>query len=125
VVPRNWLSEQLIESDRGADLVIGTVELRPDDAARHQRWLSRYLTQMFARLEHGHVHGANLGVRASTYLDVGGFRPLLAQEDADLVQRLLATGAAPAWRTDLPVITSARHDPRVSEGVGMDLASSD
>lgn len=124
-VPERWLVEQLSAADDGADLFLGTVELTPADAARHERWTSRYAAQMTAGPAHGHIHGANLGVRASALLAVGGFRPLPAHEDVDLVQRLLAGGCSPAWRTDVPVTTSARHDPRVVHGVGMDLAASD
>ncbi len=39
------------------------------------------------------MHGANLGVRLSSYDAVGGMAPLREREDLDLYQRLLAAGA--------------------------------
>jgi hypothetical protein len=70
------------------------------------------------------VHGASLGVRGSTYVAIGGFHELPAHEDLDLVDRLVATGVVPVRDAGVPVLTSARHDSRVAEGVGPDLAAS-
>ena len=51
---------------------------------------------------HGHVHhGANLGVRADMYWDVGGFCDLEEDEDVDLVRRLSEAGACIAWERTL------------------------
>lgn len=116
LVPREWLTGQLEAAATGADLVLGTIELRPVDRRRHRAWVERYRRQRL------HVHGANLGVRATAYVSAGGFAPLRAHEDGDLVERLLASGARAVWCDDLPVVTSARTDPRAPAGVGHDLA---
>jgi hypothetical protein len=58
-------------ADDDVDLVLGTV--LPDDlpASLLDRWLQRH------RLIEGHPHmrGANLGIRADIYLEIGGFSP--------------------------------------------------
>lgn len=115
-VPLNWMTAQARCAAFGFDLFLGTVCLPEEDVARHQQWVGRY------RAGRAHVHGANLGVRATAYRDVGGFRPLPAHEDADLVGRLRRAGAMTMWVTDVPVTTSARSDPRAPAGVGTDLA---
>ena len=61
----------------------------------HTRTLRRALPCPRPRV-HGHVHGANLGVRADAYWRVGGFRPLHVGEDVDLVSRLVTPGHP--WR---------------------------
>lgn len=121
IVPVGWLAAQVAAAEQGADVFLGTVELLPADAHRHAAWLRRYVTRDAATV-HGHVHGANLGVRAAAYSRAGGFRALPAHEDVDLVARLVEGGAVLAWVDDVPVLTSARHDARVVGGVGTDLA---
>lgn len=116
VVPQRWLSMFLRCAGDGHDVVLGTVVLPEIDRHRHRAWVERYAGT------DQHVHGANLGVRASTYRDVGGFSPLPAHEDVDLVDRARAAGASTTWVTDCPVETSARTDPRAPAGVGRDLA---
>ena len=65
---------------------------------------------------HQHVHGANLGVRASTYLRAGGIAPLALAEDHAFVAACVRTGAVVARVPDLPVRTSARRQSRASGG---------
>jgi hypothetical protein len=72
---------------------------------------------------HGHVHGANLGVRADAYWRVGGFRPLWVGEDVDQVDRLVTEGTPIVWDADNPVLTSDRRDSRAPGGFG-DFVSS-
>lgn len=115
LVPHDWLACQARYANLGFDLFLGTVRLPREDQDRHRRWVDRYLAGRT------HVHGANMGVRAAMYHDVGGFRPLVAHEDADLVDRLRLAGALTAWVADVPVTTSARTDHRAPEGVGADL----
>lgn len=122
-VPVGWLQEQLRAADTGSDAFLGTVELSPAATHRFSRWVERYAEDARLSAEHGHVHGASLGVRASAYLAAGGFQPLPAHEDADLVHRLEAVGASIARVAHVPVMTSARLDPRAEEGVGADLAA--
>ncbi len=110
VVPDNWLTSQADLADRGYDIIIGTV--RPDpreyppDAQRE--WEKTHITGH----PNGHIHGANLGVRASAYLDVDGFRPIREHEDVDLIERLARFRSIAS--DDAEVITSARlagHTP--------------
>lgn len=115
-VPLNWMTAQARCAAFGFDLFLGTVCLPDEDVAQHHRWVGRY------RAGRAHVHGANLGVRATAYRDIGGFRPLPAHEDADLVSRLRQAGAMTMWVNDVAVTTSARSDPRAPAGVGADLA---
>ena len=122
LVPRNWIAEQLRHA-RGCDAVVGTVEVRD--------WSPRLpgAEQCFDRVypsggggAHPHVHGANLGVRASSYLDVGGFPPLPCSEDHALVTALESAGHRVRRPRDLAVTTSARSDPRARGGFGDYLA---
>ena len=65
---------------------------------------------------HRHVHGANLGVRASTYFKIGGFQAMTAHEDIDLIRRLEAADAHIQWCGRAPVVTSTRPDGRATDG---------
>jgi hypothetical protein len=113
-VPEGWLQAMVDAADAGADALLGTVV--PDDAltpAGHRRW--RALHPMAEG--HPYVHGANLGVRASTLAAVGGWRPLPTGEDVDLAARLQAHPATVVRSTALvPVLTSARRDARAPAG---------
>ncbi|MEJ7636165.1 glycosyltransferase [Aeromicrobium sp.] len=124
VVPSDWLSAQIALADGGADVVVGTVALEPRESRRHQAWQKQYDADAARGSRHGHVHGANLGLRADVYQAAGGFSPLPSGEDADRVSRLSTSGVPTVWATHLPVTTSARHDPRAADGVGDDLADS-
>lgn len=112
VVPPHWLDAQ-VSLASSLDLVVGTVEpIGLADAALLERWRERHeLVE-----GHTHVHGANLGFRASTCLEVGGFRPMPLHEDVDLVRRMQA--ATPRWvATDTArVATSARLHGRSPGG---------
>lgn len=121
-VPRQWLAAHL-RAARTADLYLGTVELEPHEAKQHATWVVEYRSKAASQI-HGHIHGANLGVRADLYDSVGGFADLQVHEDRDLVTRLLAAGGRPAWSASAPVVTSARHDARSPLGVSEDLRQS-
>lgn len=86
VVPPHWLLTQ-VELAGGSDAVFGTVEPGGDaDPAVLAEWHRRH----DLREEHPYVHGANLGVRASTYLAAGGYPHLPAHEDVALAAALRA-----------------------------------
>lgn len=114
LVPPRWLQTQRLLADDGWDLVLGAVipDGDPRDPAL-QLWESRHPPQE----GHPHVHGANLGVRLSRYLDVGGFRPLSTGEDVDLVERLVG-GTTTRWiaTSRHRVLTSARREGRAPAG---------
>jgi len=119
LVPPGWLSHQLALADAGADLVLGTVDVRdwsghPPDVER--RWRASY----DAADGHRHVHGANAGARADAYLDVGGFADVDRDEDVALAaalahRRVVRTGGE-------PVVTSARNRGRAPGGFASHLA---
>ena len=113
-VPRHWLPGMVRFMDGGADAVLGTIGPDPDglSPALYQAWLATYDN----RDEHGHVHGANLGIRASWYLSVGGFDALESGEDVHLVERLASAGAKIARRASLCVMTSSRLLGRAPRG---------
>jgi hypothetical protein len=120
-VDETWLVAHTSAAEAGADIRIGAVV--PDFAdltARQIRAWRRTHRGGFAR---GHVHGANLGIRASTYLEATGFRPLFAHEDVDLVHRASKRGAA-VWIDEHPdVITSGRSIGRAPEGYALYLTA--
>ncbi|KGN42252.1 glycosyltransferase [Knoellia aerolata] len=119
VVPPHWLTGHLALSDTH-DAVVGTVEpLGLTDASVLSEWRARH------RLGEGHphVHGANLGLRGSAYLEVGGFRAMATDEDVDLIRRIRAhTGRWVATDT-VRVASSARRTPRARGGFSDYLTS--
>jgi hypothetical protein len=75
---------------------------------------------------HRHVHAANLGVRASAYLAVGGWSPhAVVGEDHNLWRRLRTAGLATQHPVDVVVTTSARTHSRVIGGFASALARLD
>jgi glycosyltransferase involved in cell wall biosynthesis len=111
-VPSGWLTRMVDEARHGAQLVLGTVRPEPGLPLPVERaWLAAHQV----RDDHPHIHGANLGLSALTYLGLGGWRPLPAHEDIDLVSR--AAGHARILRTGaIPVLTSNRRAGRVDNG---------
>ncbi|MEP6842714.1 MAG: glycosyltransferase [Pseudolysinimonas sp.] len=113
VVPSDWLISQLELAADGADTTVGMV--RPDFAelTREQQdvwWRTHSRGEAL-----GHVHGANLGIRVASYLEVGGYRPLPEHEDNDLVHRLARSHAVLAT-TRGEVVTSGRLVGRTPGG---------
>jgi glycosyltransferase involved in cell wall biosynthesis len=115
VVPPDWLSQQLGLAGRGWEVVVGTVIV--DDWSDHPPETGPLWHASYRSVEHHpHVHGANLGCSAAAYLDAGGWAPLETDEDVAL---LAALAHRKVIRTaTLPVVTSARRDPRAVGGFG-------
>jgi hypothetical protein len=67
---------------------------------------------------HPHVHGANLGIRASAYLAAGGFPPLRTAEDHALLAAAIRAGFMVAQASDIAVETSGRRLARAPRGFG-------
>jgi hypothetical protein len=65
------------------------------------------------------------GLSAAAYSQVGGFPPLAVAEDHALVMALKRSGSRIARPGGLPVVTSARRDPRANRGFGSLLCSMD
>jgi hypothetical protein len=114
VVPENWLTEQLRLAESGVQLVIGSIEPHPRDLSRrkYRAWEERRTHDDTAT----YVHGANLGMRADSYLGAGGFPPHPEHEDVLLVDRLIADGAAWVRTRAAGVVTSARTVGRTPGG---------
>jgi len=73
-VPVNWISSMLGHAERGTHLVLGTVTPDDDlDVHRRHAWLARH----HARNGHSNIHGANFGIRADIYQDLGGWPVLV------------------------------------------------
>ena len=114
-VPLHWLSAQLACA---AEVVCGTVHVDRWEAWQTPAMRALYRSRYNAQDGHRHVHGANLGISAEAYRRVGGFQPLAAHEDVQLVRALEASGARIAWSAGHSVATSARRDCRAREGFG-------
>jgi cellulose synthase/poly-beta-1,6-N-acetylglucosamine synthase-like glycosyltransferase len=120
LVPADWLVSQLALANDGFDLVVGTVAV--EDWSGHPTYVRRRWSAGYdSRDHHPHVHGANLGVRASAYLEVGGWPAVAVNEDVSLVAAL--AGRRIARTAAHPVVTSARTDPRARGGFGDTLVA--
>jgi SAM-dependent methyltransferase len=116
IVPSGWLCRQLSYAGQGWDVVLGTVSVADWDehppytpavfAARYE----------FGAGPHPHVHGANLGIRASAYLVAGGFEPLRTAEDHALLAAAVKAGCHVVRASDITVETSARRQGRAPRG---------
>ncbi len=117
-VPDTWLTTQFALANAGFDAVIGTVTPAGLDSRLERIWRQRHQLAD----GHHHVHGANLGLRASTYVQAGGFAEVSLHEDLDLVNRVKArtTHWMTTHRTN--VRTSARTQSRVEGGFASYLA---
>ncbi|MCW2587668.1 MAG: putative glycosyl transferase family 2 [Mycobacterium sp.] len=119
VVPTRWLADQVAAHVRSFQAVAGTVAVDwREHSVATQRLYDRLYRAGAKRRRHGHVHGANLGVRADVYWRVGGFRPLPVGEDVDLVARLAAADIPLIWDDRNVVLTSDRRNSRAPGGFG-------
>jgi glycosyltransferase involved in cell wall biosynthesis len=124
LVGPSWLATQLRWADRGYDAVAGLVGVdwtgsRPGLADRYHA----SLTAAGTGLGHGHVHGANLGLRGAWWQAVGGCGAAGCGEDRELWDRLSRAGARTIGVDDLPVTTSGRLTSRVEGGFASYLAA--
>lgn len=113
LVPANWLVRQLIWADSGKDMVLGTVEpFGVEDPEILAAWRSRH----WLVEGHSHVHGANLGVRISTWRAAGGFGQHTTHEDVTLAAKVQATAAQWVATDTIRVRTSGRVKGRAPSG---------
>lgn len=113
-VPERWLVQQVDALRSGADVLVGAVVPDPDDL--DPVVLARWARAHPPGAALGHVHGANLGVLAATYVALGGFDPVPEHEDVRLVERARARGYRVDATVDLPVVTSGRFAGRTPGG---------
>jgi hypothetical protein len=116
VVPPGWLHHQLGYARQGWDMVLGTVTVT--DWEEHPPHMPAAFAAMYGIGEgtHPHVHGANLGIRASAYLAAGGFKPLRTAEDHALMAAATEAGCQVLQAGDVTVETSARRRARAPRG---------
>jgi len=113
-VPGRWLVRQLELAASGSDVVLGTVH--PDPHGMHHELVARWHARHVSTEDHPHVYGANLGVRASSYLAAGGFPGVDFDEDRALVDRLRAGGADIIATDTTRILTSGRTAGRAPKG---------
>ncbi len=113
IVPSTWLVRQFMWADRGMDLVLGTVH--PDDltdSVTRRRWRERH----HLADGHGYIHGANLGVRADRWWEVGGFGSRARDEDIALTAAIRARTTRWTSTDSTRVLTSGRTTGRLTGG---------
>ena len=119
-VAPGWLGRHGRHATGGTGVLVGTVEVRdwtPWPAAVRDAYEIDY------RMTPEHVHGANLGIAAAAYAELGGFAPLGHDEDRDLVTRAVRAGMRVVHDAGCPVVTSARRAARAPAGFAAHLAS--
>jgi glycosyltransferase involved in cell wall biosynthesis len=124
VVPRHWLTGQLLLASEGIDAIAGTVNVL--DFSEHEAIVEERFHQTYLIGDdgtHSHVHAANLGVRANRYLQAGGWSPLATGEDHDLWQRLSSQPIRKASVNGIRVTTSGRRVGRAPHGFAEALAA--
>ncbi|MBO3142035.1 glycosyltransferase [Dermatophilus congolensis] len=113
LVPPHWIRAQLILASNGADLITGTVEPTPHT---NPTLLNTWHAQHNLTETHPYIHGANLGIRASTYLHIGGFPAITLHEDITLVEHARTAGANIISTDTTRVRTSSRLHSNVEAG---------
>lgn len=122
-VPTDWLAEQLRLAALGVQVVAGSVQVadwRDQPLSVQRKFLQTYGSPGAGHL---HVHGANLGLSAASYLDVGGVPPLALAEDQALVDTLRARATRLVSTGRITVTTSARRESRTVGGFADHLRS--
>jgi len=112
-VPTQWLTHQVECASRRIDFWAGRVEIS-DWSGRlettSQLWGNRYYE------ETAPIHGANIGLNAALFLEVGGFPPLATGEDEALRRAVSQTSSTILHDWRMPVRTSARALARAPLG---------
>jgi len=124
-VPRRWLVRHAA-AGRRSDALAGVV--RVADWSDHPPGTRRAFARSYGTLPvggHPHVHGANLGVRVSAYLEVGGFPPVACSEDHALWDALRDAGHRRRATRRSWVSTSARSNGRAAGGFADTLVALD
>jgi glycosyltransferase involved in cell wall biosynthesis len=125
LVPALWLRQQVRHAGQGWDAIVGTIQVADWSGyppGTRSLFRERYEGVDSGAGQHSHVHGANLGFRASAYLSAGGFPTLPTAEDHALVAAMTAGGSRVLRTRTLPVITSARRESRAPHGFSHYLA---
>jgi cellulose synthase/poly-beta-1,6-N-acetylglucosamine synthase-like glycosyltransferase len=116
-VPDDWLQRQLDFADAGVAALAGVVSIESVPGfPQHIADLLLKDYEIAADGSHAHVHGANLGVRADAYLDVGGWSKRELAEDHCLWARLRQGGWTTRASASSVVVTSGRLSGRARGG---------
>jgi hypothetical protein len=113
----DWISHHLQLASRGFCGVAGIVsvtDIEGHDETAVSEFHAGYTT--YADGTHPHVHGANLGIRADTYLDAGGWNDLAVAEDHCLWSRVRSRGWLTVASVGSVVFTSGRLQGRARDG---------
>lgn len=116
VVNADWLLQQIDRiKQQPTDMICGVVSV---DSWAHLSAQTRtdYIAHYQDKMDHHHIHGANLSFSAMVYLTIGGFAPLPCHEDVDLVKKFETQGYNITWSNRVRVVTSSRLQARASEG---------
>jgi glycosyltransferase involved in cell wall biosynthesis len=113
-VPPDWLSVMCQLANAGVDVVLGNAVPQPKQLSSvvERAWFASHQL----RDGHRHVHGANLGIGADTYLSLGGWMSLRSGEDVALAARADAADLQVVRTGAIPVRTSARMVGRAPQG---------
>lgn len=132
----DWLAVMVAALDH-ADLVVGDVVRsgrggNPDQDRIEHHYASLYALRRRidpvaweAPVVHHHASGANMGLRAATYVALGGFLPLARGEDARLVDDAARAGFRVRRDAASIVHTSDRRVGRVLGGLATSLCALD
>lgn len=117
VVHESWLTTHLAWAGTGVDGIAGLVDVAwaPDQEQLAVRYRQSIAADGLS-VGHRHVHGANLGLSASRWREVGGCGSRRVGEDRELWERLRAAGALLLGVDDLFAITSGRLQGRTPAG---------
>lgn len=118
-VDLDWLYAQI--QHQPTDVICGVVQL-DDFSHLSPNTQKKYLTHYKDRMNHQHIHGANLSFSAQVYLHVGGFEAISCHEDIGLVHKFIQYGYQITWTNRVRVSTSSRLDARAPEGLSYFLS---
>jgi hypothetical protein len=125
IVSAGWLCQQARYASQDWGAVVGTIQVA-DWSEYHPATRALFSERYDGQTgSHPHVHGANLGFRASAYLRVGGFPAKPTAEDHAFVSALTASGYRVLRTRALPVVTSGRREARAPTGFSRYLAELD
>ena len=118
-VPAHWLNHHHDAAEAGLDVLVGTVRPREGDlsAEQMQRWAARRIPGQ----PNGHVHGANLGIRANVLAGLGGFPAVREHEDVHVVAAAIHARARVGASDHAEVVTSGRMIGRTPGGYARHL----